>query len=173
MRGGESKYVKVLVDGVPVNDPGGSIDFSTLTTDNVERIEIVRGPASVLYGADAVTGVIQIFTRRGTGAPRTIISARGGNYSSSDIDGSVLGGFGAGDFSLALARHDTKGIYAFNNALRNTVASGGVHLTLDPRTDVRVTFRYTFRASSINTLSRLSAGLPLSKCHSSHGTVRV
>lgn len=142
LRGGESKYVKVLVDGVPVNDPGGSIDFSTLTTDNVDRIEIVRGPASVLYGADAVTGVIQIFTRRGSGAPHTIISARGGNYASSDVDGSVLGAFSNGDFSLALARHDTKGVYAFNNAFRTTVASGGVHLSLDPRTNLRLDFRY-------------------------------
>src|SRR5262245_6325794 len=46
LRGGESKYVKVLIDGVPVNDPGGAIDFGRLTTDNVERIEVVRGPVS-------------------------------------------------------------------------------------------------------------------------------
>ncbi len=142
VRGGESKYVKVLVDGVPVNDPGGAIDLSSLTTDNVERIEIVRGPASVLYGADAVTGVIQIFTRRGDGAPHTVASVRAGSYGSMDADGTVLGALANGDFSLGLARHDTKGIYAFNNAYQNTVASGGLHLTLDPRTDLRVSLRY-------------------------------
>src|SRR6267154_749106 len=54
LRGGESRYTKVLIDGVPVNAPGGSFDFSHLTTDNIDRIEIVRGPASVLFGADAV-----------------------------------------------------------------------------------------------------------------------
>ena len=70
LRGGQSNYVKVLVDGVPVNQPGGSFDFANLTTDNVERIEVVRGPASVLYGSDAVTGVVQIVTRRGTGRDR-------------------------------------------------------------------------------------------------------
>ncbi len=142
VRGGESRYVKVLVDGVPVNDPGGAIDLSTLTTDNVDRIEIVRGPASVLYGADAVAGVVQIFTRRGSGALRTVVSARGGSYGSSDVDGTLLGGLANGDFSLGLARHDTKGIYAFNNAYDNTVASAGVHLALDPRTDLRVSLRY-------------------------------
>jgi vitamin B12 transporter len=142
LRGGESKYVKVLIDGVPVNDPGGTIDFGSLTTDNVDRIELVRGPASVLYGADAVTGVIQIFTRRGTGTPRTIISARGGSYGSSDEDGTVLGALANGDFSVAIARHDTKGIYAFNNGFHNTVASGGTHLQLNPRTDLRVSLRY-------------------------------
>lgn len=143
LRGGESKYVKVLLDGVPMNDPGGAFDFSAVTADNVERIEIVRGPASVLYGADAATGVIQIFTRRGHGLPHTTISARAGSYGSSDVDGSVLGAFSNGDFSLALARHATNGIYAFNNGFHNTVASGGIHLSLDPRTDLRVTLRST------------------------------
>src|SRR5437899_7402004 len=67
LRGGESDYVKVLIDGVPVNQPGGAFDFSSLTTDNVDRVEIVRGPASVLYGSDAVSGVGQSLTRRGAG----------------------------------------------------------------------------------------------------------
>jgi vitamin B12 transporter len=142
VRGGESKYVKVLIDGVPVNDPGGAIDLGALTTDNVDRIEVVRGPASVLYGADAVTGVIQIFTRRGAGAPRAIVSARGGSYGSSDEDATLLGGLGSGDFSIALARHDTRGIYAFNNGNHNTVASGAVHLLLDEHTDLHVALRY-------------------------------
>src|SRR3954468_8361062 len=65
LRGGESKYVKVLIDGVPVNDPGGAYDFNALTADNGDRIEVVRGPASVVYGADAVTGVVNVITRRG------------------------------------------------------------------------------------------------------------
>ncbi len=57
MRGGESDYVKVLLDGVPLNQAGGGIDLAHLTTDNVDRIEVVRGPVSVLYGSDAMTGV--------------------------------------------------------------------------------------------------------------------
>ncbi len=142
LRGGESKYVKVLIDGVPANDPGGAMDFGSLTTDNVERIEIVRGPASVLYGADAVTGVIQIFTRRGRDAPKTILSVRGGTYGSRDADATVLGAIGSGDYSFALARHDTRGIYAFNNAYHNTVASGAMHFLLDPSTDLRLSLRY-------------------------------
>ena len=79
MRGGESKFTKVLVDGVPVNDAGGAFDFSALTTDNIERIEVVRGPASVLYGSDAVAGVVQLFTRARNGATAAReLSARGG-----------------------------------------------------------------------------------------------
>jgi len=65
VRGGESDYVKVLVDGVPMNEPGGAYDFAHLTLDNVDRIEVLRGPGSVLYGSDAVSGVVQVFTRAG------------------------------------------------------------------------------------------------------------
>src|SRR5947207_1750608 len=89
LRGGESDYVKVLVDGVPQNQPGGAFDFADLTTDNVDRIEIVRGPASVLYGSDAVTGVIQIFTRTGSGAPRVTAAARAGTYGSAGRSGRI------------------------------------------------------------------------------------
>src|SRR6266550_2693689 len=78
LRGGESKYVKVLIDGIPTNDPGGTYDFASLTTDNVERIEIVRGPASVIYGADAVAGVVQVITRSGLGAQRVELDVRTG-----------------------------------------------------------------------------------------------
>ncbi|MEO7084410.1 MAG: TonB-dependent receptor [Gemmatimonadaceae bacterium] len=142
LRGGESKYVKVLVDGVSVNDPGGAIDFGALTTDNVERIEIVRGPASVLYGADAVTGVIQIFTRRGSGDARAIVSARGGSFGTSDEDATVLGGLGTGGYSFSVARHDTKGIYAYNNAFANSVVSGEAHTLINATTDIRASLRY-------------------------------
>src|SRR5688572_6082462 len=60
LRGGESDYTLVLVDGVQVNQAGGSFDFASLTTQNIERIEIVRGPSSALYGSDAVAGVIHV-----------------------------------------------------------------------------------------------------------------
>ena len=63
LRGGESDYVRVLVDGVPVNEPGGSYDFANLTTDNVERIEILRGPGSVLYGSDAMKRMLPMTGR--------------------------------------------------------------------------------------------------------------
>jgi vitamin B12 transporter len=143
LRGGESKYVKVLIDGVTVNDPGGAIDFAALTTDNIERIEVVRGPASVLYGADAVTGVVQIFTRRGRGTPKTVASLRAGTYGSKDADLTMLGAVGSGDYSLGGARHETKGIYATNNHYSNTVGSGALRFAIDPKTDLRVSLRYT------------------------------
>src|SRR3982751_558221 len=101
LRGGESRYTKVLIDGVVVNADGGSFDFSHLTTDNIDRIEIVRGPASVLYGADAVSGVVQIFTRRGTESRTLSLGARVGPYHSFDLGADASGATGLGSFSAA------------------------------------------------------------------------
>src|SRR5262249_4267856 len=64
-RGGESDYTKILIDGIPINQPGGIYDFAHLPTDNVGRVEVVRGPQSALFGSDAMTGVVQMFTRTG------------------------------------------------------------------------------------------------------------
>lgn len=148
LRGGESKYVKVLVDGVPVNDPGGAFDFSTLTTDNIDHIEILRGPASVLYGADAVSGVISIVTRTGGAARHVTVSARGGTYHSGDAsvslrDGRQFVGGGAADYSLEVARHQTDGVYAFNNRFAESVVSGRADVASGRRDSVGLTVRYT------------------------------
>jgi vitamin B12 transporter len=140
IRGGESKYTKVLVDGVPVNEAGGAYDFATLTTDNVERIEIVRGPASVLYGSDAVAGVVQIFTRPGSGRISGELSGRGGGVGSYDATGAIRGGGEGAGFSLGGGRHATDGFQAFNSAFRNDVASGMLHGTRG-RGDARLSLR--------------------------------
>jgi outer membrane receptor protein involved in Fe transport len=64
LRGGVSNFARVLVDGVPANEPGGAFDFGALALLEVERIEVVRGAASSLYGTDALAGVLQLVTRR-------------------------------------------------------------------------------------------------------------
>src|SRR5204862_1798058 len=70
VRGGESDYNKVLLDGVPLNEPGGTFYLTNLTTENLERIEILRGAYSSLFGSDAMASVIQLFTKRGDRAAR-------------------------------------------------------------------------------------------------------
>lgn len=127
LRGGNSNFTKVLVDGVPVNAPGGALDLSTLTTDNIDRIEIVRGPASVQYGTDAMTGVIQIFTRREAG---TVAEARLGSRNR-EVDARLEhggrmrpGARGArlhGSVGAGLHRGD--GFLPFNNEFRNATGS--------------------------------------------------
>ena len=123
-RGGESDYVKVLVDGVPLNSPGGAFDFATLTTDNIDRIEVVRGPASVVYGSDAVAGVVQLFTRRGTGAARGFADVRGGTFGTLEATGGVAGAGRAMSYSLGASTRESDGIQAFNNGFRNQTWSG-------------------------------------------------
>jgi vitamin B12 transporter len=143
LRGGESRYTKVLIDGVTVNQSGGFFDFSHLTTDNVERIEIVRGPASVLYGADAVTGVIQIFTRQGRGPLALSASARRGTYGTVDGEVGVSGSSRGFGYSLDGAGHRTDGILNFNNEYSNGTLSGSVSAAPRPGTDARLTARYS------------------------------
>ena len=127
-RGGESDYVKVLVDGVPLNNPGGSFDFANLTTDNLDRIEVVRGPVSVVYGSDAVAGVVQLFTRRGAGAPRGYADIRAGTFSTIEGSVGVSGGSSVVGYSLGAANRQTDGALAFNNDYWNRTASGRLSL---------------------------------------------
>jgi vitamin B12 transporter len=143
MRGGQSDYVQVLIDGVPFNEPGGRADLSNLTTDNIERIEIVRGPASVLYGSAAVAGVIQIFTREGRSAPRVSASVRGGTYGSLGYQADLTGASNGARYSFAASRFSTDGILDFGNQYRNTTLSGKVSLTPDTRTDLTLSVRYS------------------------------
>ena len=142
LRGGQSNYTQVLVDGVVVNDPGGAIDVANLTTDNIDRIEIVRGPASVLYGANAVTGVIQIFTRRGRGPAQLSAWARGGTYGTHEGEVSAFGGDDKVSYSLSAAQHNTDGIYDVNSAARNGTYSGRLRFTPDTRSDIALSLRY-------------------------------
>ena len=142
LRGGESDYVKVLIDGVPQNAPGGAYDFANLTTDNVERIEVVRGPASVLYGSDAVTGVVQIFTRDGRGPARGTVAWSGGTYGSSALDATLAAGGERAGYSFGVSRFASDGLYPFNNEYRNEVVSGRVRLRPDERTDAALSLRY-------------------------------
>jgi vitamin B12 transporter len=142
LRGGESDYVKVLVDGVPVNQPGGAYNFANLTTDNVERIEIVRGPGSVLYGSDAIAGVVQVVTRAGRGPPGASAAAEGGTYGSFRWEAGASGGSEPLGWSATASRRTTDGIYDFNDAYHNTVLSGRLRARPDARTTVALSGRF-------------------------------
>src|SRR5436309_10559324 len=80
-RGLRSEHTQVLLDGIPINQGlQGAFNFADFTTDDIDRIEVVRGPQSTVYGPRALAGVIQIFTKQGEGEPGFTLSAEGGSY---------------------------------------------------------------------------------------------
>ena len=122
--GGNSNYTKVLVDGVPVNQPGGLIDFSNFTLDNIDKIEIVHGAESALYGSDAMDGVIQIFTHRGTTRiPEFTAFADGGNFATGHGGAELSGLLGRFDYSAGVSDLETQG-QGPDDAFRNRTISG-------------------------------------------------
>lgn len=143
LRGGESRYTKVLIDGTPVNSVGGAQFFENLSLDNVDRIEIVYGPASALYGADAMSGVVQIFTRRGSGPATIDADVRAGTYGSRDGSASLRGGSIFADYSLGGGWHSTDGVAAFNNQYRDGDLSGSLDLRPDEQSSIGITTRYS------------------------------
>jgi vitamin B12 transporter len=143
LRGGESDYTKVLIDGVPVNDAGGSIDLAHISVADVERIEIVRGPASVLWGSDAMTGVIQIFTTRSRAHSRFGASIRGGGYATRDASGEVALVRGTTQLTATGTSHETDGVLDFNNGYRNRQASASLRIEPTARKGLRATIRHS------------------------------
>jgi vitamin B12 transporter len=94
LRGTNSNHVKVLIDGIDVSDPSnpnGSYDFGQLLTGDIERIEILRGPQSGLYGSDAIGGVISITTKSGNGPPKVTFSTEGGSFGTTNERASLSG----------------------------------------------------------------------------------
>lgn len=129
LRGGESDYTKVLLDGIPMNEPGGTFNFSSLTTAGVDRIEIVRGAMSGLFGSDAMAGVIQLFSTRGVAAtgPRVNVVIEDGTYGTTRLLGSVSGGAGRWDYAVSGSRFATDNRVANNahNQHSMTLTVGG------------------------------------------------
>jgi outer membrane cobalamin receptor len=124
--GGNSNYTKVLVDGTPVNEPGGAIDLSNLMLDGVDKIEIVHGASSALYGSDAMSGVVQIFTHRGTTrTPELALEGDGGTFGTGHGNGQLSGLLGAFDYSLGAAYMSTGG-QGPNDNFRDTTLSSNV-----------------------------------------------
>jgi vitamin B12 transporter len=142
IRGANSEHVLVLLDGVEVNDPinpSRSFDMAHLAAGGLERVEILRGPQSPLYGSDALGGVINILTRRGQGKPRLSLGAQGGSEGTAAAQLEAAGSSGAFDYSFGLSRFSTEGVSAASDAYagnsekdgyRNTTLSGRAGLKL-------------------------------------------
>lgn len=124
VRGGESTYNKVLVDGMPLNEPGGVFNFANLSPENIERIEVLRGSHSALFGSDAMASVIQIFTIRPTGTtPQVNLKVDGGNYSTRHVAAGAGAVRGPVEYSIFGSRLSTDNREP-NNAHRAITFSG-------------------------------------------------
>ncbi|OLD20519.1 MAG: hypothetical protein AUI91_06685 [Acidobacteria bacterium 13_1_40CM_3_56_11] len=141
LNGGNSSYTKVLVDGAAVNEPGNAVDFSNFTTDNIDKVEVVRGAESAIYGTDAVAGVIQVLTHRGTTrTPEFSFFAEGGSFSSSRGGGQVSGLLGAFDYSAVVSYFQTDG-QGPNNRFLNRALSGNFGYSFSDSNQFRLTLR--------------------------------
>jgi vitamin B12 transporter len=113
LRGTESDHVLVLIDGIKVGSATlGTAAFEQIPIEQIERIEIVRGPRSSLYGSEAIGGVIQIFTRAGGGATAPALKLGGGSHSTYDTSAGITGGGDRTPFSVFATAFSTQGINA-------------------------------------------------------------
>lgn len=113
VRGAESDQTVLLIDGVKLNDPstpGGGFNFANLVVGNLNRIEVLRGPQSVLYGSQAIGGVVQIITQSGDVPFAASATLEGGDLKSRRIMGSVRGQVGDLSYQLAAGQFDTDGV---------------------------------------------------------------
>lgn len=127
LRGGSTGQTLVLIDGIRVNDPSGAgsdFDVAMLAPGLIDRIEVLRGPQSALYGSDAMGGVVNIITRRGMGPPQAFAQVEGGSYGSGSLTGGVHGGNGPWSYAAAgtFARSDGFSRYGYRIARIDPVA---------------------------------------------------
>ena len=121
IRGAEANQTLVLIDGIEVNDPGlgAEFDFAQLLAEDVERIEVLRGAQSALWGSDAVGGVVNIITRKGKGPPQLRLGAEAGMRETSQVSGAFSGGGEQYHYALSLNRFRTDGISAADKRAGN------------------------------------------------------
>ena len=147
LRGAETRFTAVYIDGVRVDSQGtGGASWDVIPLSQVDRIEVLRGPAAAIYGSDALGGVVQIFTRRGEGLASPYIGFGMGTYGTTKAEAGVSGAQGAWDYSVGLLRQESKGFNSLPTANpdddgyknESVVARVGLALTPSHRLDLSV-----------------------------------
>ena len=149
VRGGESRYNKVIVDGVTINEPGGTFDFGTLPLDQADRVEFVRGAQSTLYGSDAMTSLVQAWTRSGnTRTPEFRFGADGGNFGTANGFASLAGANGRFDYNVFGSQFNTNGS-GINNQYSDSLEGANLGVALNEHTSLRARFRHSNSHSGV------------------------
>ncbi|MFA4909732.1 MAG: TonB-dependent receptor [Desulfobacteria bacterium] len=141
LRGTNNAHTLIMIDGVRVGDPmatDGKMSISDLSTDNIERIEVIRGAQSVLYGSDAIGGVINIITKKGKGKPEFFLSGEGGSFETFRERLGVSGSNDKVSYSASILRLDTKGVSKADKDLGNTEPDYYRQTNLSARLDAQI-----------------------------------
>ncbi|HUX93504.1 MAG TPA: TonB-dependent receptor [Ignavibacteriaceae bacterium] len=136
LRGADPGQTLVLLDGIALNmtnDPDNTYDFANLPVENIERIEILRGPQSTLYGSNALGGVINIITKEGSGKPKFFLSAEGGSYNSYNADAGFDGSLDKFNYSLTYSRFKSDGFSSASSKYGNTEKDGTSNYNISSR----------------------------------------
>ncbi len=149
VRGGDSVYNKVIIDGVPVTEPGGIFDFGTVPMGEADRLEFLRGAQSTLYGSDAMTSVVQLSTRTGTTeTPELRFGADGGNFNSAHGFASLSGAHGIWDYNFFADQFNTQGL-GVNDDYSNSLQGGNAGIRLTNSALFRVRVRHSNNRTGI------------------------
>ncbi|MDT8070412.1 MAG: TonB-dependent receptor [Terriglobia bacterium] len=142
VRGGESRYNKVILDGVTVNDPGGTFDFGVVPMTDIDRVEFVRGAESTLYGSDAMTSVVQFFTRNGsTRTPELRFGADGGTFQTANGYAAFSGAIHRFDYNLFGNQFNTLG-QGINDSYWNSSQGANLGFAVTPKLQLRFHARH-------------------------------
>lgn len=156
LRGGDSTHTLVLIDGVKVKSTTtGSFDFSGINVDDIERIEIVKGPQSTFYGSEAMAGVINIITKKGEGKPKIDVSFESGAYGMYKPSLTVSGGNKKLDYRLTGTYFYTDGISAAKqgtekDGYKNTSISGKFGFRPVERLELELSGKYYYDRSELD-----------------------
>lgn len=149
VRGGDSRYNKVIVDGVPVDESGGTFDFGVVPVIGADRIEFVRGPESVLYGSDALTSVVQMFSATGTThIPELTLGSDGGTFSTAHGYAILAGATGRFDYNLFGEQFNTAG-QGVNDDYSNSAEGANVGARLAQNSALRLRLRHSTERSGV------------------------
>ncbi len=161
IRGATPAQTLAMIDGVPLNDSAtGSFDFSRLTTDDLDRIEVIRGAGGALYGSQAIGGVINLITREGSGPMKFALTSEGGNRATQRQVLTMDGAEGKLAYSGALSYFSTTGFRLKNDNSDDLTGALRLDYHLDENTTIRGFARYIRANVSLPTFS-VFAGIPL------------